>query len=160
MAKNSSISGVSEIDKVLKAMPEKLAERILVSGARAGANVIRKSIVDRAPRSGLGADARSRRSSSGKDYGPLHKNIRVTRRKITDVSVEFAIHTGQAFWALFLEFGTVKMSARPFFTPAVDTSVQPAVARTGKVLGDRITKQAKELSGKFGSIKKGTRRRI
>lgn len=156
----NKIVGAKELDRALRAMGPRLAERELAGAARVGANVIRKEVRQRAPRSGATPDERRKRSSSGKDYGPLHKNIRVSRRKKTRSSVEFAIHSGQAFWALFLEFGTSKMAARPFFTPALDAKAQQAIDRLGKNLGQRIEKTAKELAGQFKTIRKATRRRL
>ena len=38
----SQLQGFSELDKVLKALPGRLAERELTNAVRAGANVIRK----------------------------------------------------------------------------------------------------------------------
>lgn len=156
----TGLSGVQAMERVLKKLPGKLAERELTSAARAGANVIRKAVRERAPESGESAEQRSKRSTSGKDYGPLKKNIRVTRLRKTSRSVEMAVHNGPAFWAKFLEWGTSKLAARPFFTPAFEASAQPALARTGKTLARRLEKTAKELAGPLSKISKGTRKRL
>ena len=149
----SKITGARELERVLKKLPGRLAERELTSAARAGANVIRKEARARAPR---GADP----SAASEKYGSLHKNIRVTRVKKTGLSVEMAIHNGKAFWGRMLEFGTRHISARPWMTPAFDTTAQPALTKIGQTLGKRLEKTAKELAGPLSKISKSTRRRI
>ena len=49
----SQLQGFAELDRVLKALPGRLAERELTSAVRAGANVIRKEARARAPRGGV-----------------------------------------------------------------------------------------------------------
>lgn len=149
----SKITGAKELERVLKNLPGKLAERELTSAARAGANVIRKEARARAPR-GSGPSAASEK------YGPLHKNIRVTRMKKTGFSVEMAIHNGRAFWGGFLEWGTKNISPRPWMTPAFEVMAQPALARIGERLGKGLEKTAKELAGPLSKIRKSTRRRL
>ena len=153
MAVRSGISGAKELERVLKKLPGRLAERELVSAARAGANVIRKEARARAPR---GSDP----SAASAKFGSLHKNIRVTRVKKTALSVEMAIHNGKAFWGSFLEFGKLGKSGTPWFTPALDTTVRPALVKVGKRLGKGLEKTAKELAGPLSKISKSTRRRL
>ena len=141
------------MDKVLKAMPKRLAERELTNAVRAGARVIRKEVAARAPRGAV-------TSKASEKYGPLHKQIRVSRVKKTRHSVEFEIHTGSAFWGKFIEFGTAKIAPRPWMTPAVDTSAPAAMVKIKERLGKGIEKTARELAGKFGSIRKATLRRL
>ncbi len=153
MATVSSITGAKELERVLKKLPGRLAERELVSAARAGANVIRKEARARAPR---GSDP----SAASAKFGPLHKNIRVARVKKTAFSVEMAIHNGRAFWGSFLEFGKLGKSGTPWFTPALDSTAQPALARVGERLGKGLEKVARELAGPLSKISKSTRRRL
>ncbi len=153
MAARSGITGAKELERVLRKLPGRLAERELTSAARAGANVIRKEARARAPR---GSDP----SAASEKYGPLHKNIRVARIKKTGFIVEMAIHNGRAFWGSFLEFGTRHIAARPWMSPAFDTSVRPALAKVGERLGKGLEKTAKELAGPLSKISKGTRRRL
>lgn len=141
------LEGVQEMERTLKLLPEKVAERELRRALRAGGRVVRKAVIDSAPRSGSSAEKRRKRSTSGKDYGALHENIRVTTRtKGKRNSAEVAVHTGNAFWGLFLEFGTVKMAARPFFTPAWDRSAPEALNKIGETLARGIDRTAAELA--------------
>ena len=153
MATISGMSGAKELERVLRKLPRRLAERELTSAARAGANVIRKEVRARASR---GSDP----SAASKKFGTLHKNIRVARVKKTGFSVEMAIHNGRAFWGSFLEFGTKNISARPWMSPAFDTTVRPALAKVGERLGKGLEKTAKELAGPLSKISKSTRRRL
>jgi len=153
MAALSGISGAKELERVLKKLGPKLAERVLVSSARAGAGVIRKEARARAPRG-------QEPSTASKKYGPLHKKIRVTRMKKTGYSVEMAVHNGTAFWGAFLEWGTKHIGASPWMSPAFDTSAAPALKRTGERLGKGLDKVSRELAGPLSKISKATRRRI
>ncbi len=153
MAARSGITGAKELERVLRKLPRRLAERELTSAARAGANVIRKEARVRAPR---GSDP----SAASEKFGPLHKNIRVARVKKTGLSVEMAIHNGRAFWGSFLEFGTRHISARPWMSPAFDTTVRPALAKVGERLGKGLENTAQELAGPLSKISKSTRRRL
>ncbi len=153
MATKSSISGAKELERVLRELDPRLAERELPSAARAGANVWRKALVAAAPR-GAGPSAAS------KKFGPLHKNIKTVRLKKTNRSVEMAVHTGKAFWGSFLEFGTRNIAPRPWMSPVVESKVGAVLARTGRTLERRLQKTARELAGPLSKISKSTRRRI
>ena len=149
----SQLQGFAELDRVLKALPGRLAERELTSAVRAGANVIRKEARARAPRGGVP-------SEMSKKFGPLHKKVRTARVKKTRRSVEFAVNDGSAFYGAFLEFGTKDIAPQPWLTPAFDASVQPALAKIGTSLARGLERTAKELAGKFGSIRKSTLKRL
>ena len=154
MATISGISGAKELERVLRKLGPKLAERELVSAARAGANVWRKAMIEAAPRD---ADEPSKWS---KKFGPLHKNIRTTRFKNTAFSVEMAVHTGRAFWGTWFEFGKVGQSATHWASSAIDSTAALALARVGRTLGRRLPKLAAELAGPLSKISKSTRRRL
>ena len=149
----SRITGAKELERVLRKLPGKLAERELVSAARAGANVWRKAMKEAAAR---GSDP----SEASKERGPLHKNIRTTRFKKTKFSVEMAVHTGGAYWGTWSEFGKIGQAATHWASSAIDATAGAALDRTGKTLGRRLEKLAKELAGPLSKISKSTRRRL
>ena len=153
-------AGFKAMEDVLRKLPVRVAERDLATAARTGAQVFRKAIIARAPQSFADAETRRSRNTSGKDYGPLVKNIRVARLKRPKFSVEFAIHTGNAFWAVWLEFGNRRQPARPFMTPAFGASTSGAVNKTAKTLEVRLHKTARELAGPLRKITKSTRARL
>ena len=149
----TKITGAREMERALKLLPRRLAERELTSAARAGANVWRKAMVAAAPR---GSDP----SGASKERGPLHKNIRTTRIKKTKLSVEMAVHTGRAFWGTWFEFGKIGQAATHWASSAIDSTAAAALERVGKTLGRRLEKLATELAGPLSKISKGTRRRL
>ena len=149
----SQVTGFKELDRVLKALPGRLAERELSAATRAGARVILKEARARAPRGGVP-------SEMSKQFGPLHKKIHVARVKKTRRSVEFVINEGRAFYGAFLEYGTKDIAPRPWMTPAFDTSAQAALVKFGTTLAKGIEKTTTELAGKFGSIRKSTLKKL
>jgi HK97 gp10 family phage protein len=60
---------------------------------------------------------------SGRDAGTLKRSIRVVRLH-GDTRRNIRIYAGSkiAFYARFVEYGTIKMSARPFLRPALNAS--------------------------------------
>ena len=130
------------------------AKRELAFATVQGAKVIQQAIQEDAP---LGEDPSS---PGSRKYGPLTENIRIARRKFTNHSVEYAVHTGAAFWAFFLEFGTSKMSPKPFATRAFDRSVEPALAKIIETLTLRLPKLCAEIAGKYGSLSKFVKKNI
>ena len=149
----SQVEGFKEIERVLKAMPDKLAERELTNAVRAGANVLVKEARARAPRGAVP-------SEMSQKFGPLHKKIRARRVKKTRRSVEFVVNEGSAWYGGLFEFGTKHIAARPWLTPAFDTTAPAAVQKVGERLGKGVEKVATELAGKFGSIRKATLRKL
>lgn len=112
----------------------------------AGASVVRKAARQAAP----------------KDTGNLEKAIVMKRKRVTNLTEEYnvAIRVGKrqdiknakagkgalgkdAFYARFLEFGTVKMSPRPFLGPALETNVNQATEAMKKRLAARIERYKK-----------------
>lgn len=121
MAKHFDISGFAELERTLRKLgPEvgtKAGQKAVMKGARHTAKKIRAA----AP-VGDADTSRTFSTASGTqkvDYGHLNRNIRVQRkRKKGPNTVGGIIGTGNAFWGNFLEFGTRKMAASPWFAPA------------------------------------------
>jgi len=167
MAQQSRLEGARELDRVLAQLPQELARFKLEQATRSGANVIRRAAINAAPRD------TGERSEASQQYGALHTNIKTTKVKSiggyrsaanvgrdTKGAVEFVVHTSDAFWGLFLEYGTVKHSAQPWFRPSFEQAAPEALDRIGEKLGKELEKTANELAGRFGAIRKSTRRRI
>lgn len=151
MTIKTTLGGARELDRVLKQLPKALRGQVLENAVRAGANVVRKEARARAPR---GADA------SHPSLGRLADNLRVSKDKRGANSVDMLLHTGKAFWGMFLEFGTSKVPARPWFRPALDRMAGAALGKIGERVGKNVEKRAAELAGKFGKISRATRRRL
>jgi HK97 gp10 family phage protein len=90
--------GMREFLKKLENMGTE-AERVKEKALLEGAEVMRKAISENAPR----------------DTGDLADNIMIS--DVKDGKVEVGNHPDQ-FYAHFLEFGTSKMSPKPFMEPA------------------------------------------
>ena len=159
MARKSRITGASEMAKVLKLLPGKVQGKLLISATRAGANLIRNDARARAPESGLGAERRAARSSSGEDYGTLKDNISVKKVKTPPSRAKMIISNGRAFWGMFLEFGTEKHPPQPWLRPAFDGNVSAALAKIGKTLGRGIEREATKLTKSFAKSGQRARRR-
>lgn len=153
MAVRSQVEGLAAINKVLLALPGRLAERELSNAVRAGARLIQKEVIARAPH---GAEP----SEASKEFGPLHKKIKVRKVKQRSRLAASYVIRANVPYAIHVEYGTVKRAAQPFMTPALDVSAQAAIEKVRERLVKGVEKVAKELAGKFGSIRKATRRRL
>lgn len=139
------ISGLSALEKTLAALPDKLARNILKGAIRAGAVVIQKDARTKAPRSTephqLGKGSKSEKIQPGH----LKKNIKVrlAPRKKREVPIEYWVYVSSKAWYWkFVEFGTSKMSSKPFMRSAFDAKKAEATERIREYLSTRIDKEA------------------
>lgn len=132
MAGSIRIEGLRELEIRLKQLPQRVAAKALYSALMAGAEVIRKDAVNRAP----------------EDTGKLKRNI-VKRREKTLPGLSANVVVGvrkkgkrnnpqNAFYWRFFEFGTSRRPARPFLRPAFEAQKEEAVARIAGKLRQRI----------------------
>ena len=106
------IDGLRELDHALQELAWPTARRALRKGMRQGANVIRDDARARAP----------------KKSGLLKRSIRTRERRGDVGNIRFDIEVRQrAFYGRFLEYGTSKMSAKPFLRPAAESKAESAV---------------------------------
>lgn len=137
MAERVKLEGVAELKRALEELGKEVSTRIGRRANRAAAKVVEKAVVAAAP---VGRDPASK-------YGRLRDNIRITKRKTTKATeIRHIVHTGNAFWGRYLEFGTVKMSATPFFRRAWEGVQNEAVATQITVLRAGIEREAKRLA--------------
>lgn len=146
----SQLTGSKEMERVLKRLPEQLARKHLRASVRAGAVVVSKESKAAAPR---GQDPAG-------EHGRLHENIAIKLNRKSRLSVHFMVHTGAAFWGLFLEYGTKFMAAIPWFRPAFERSAPAALSKIGDRLGKGLKKEAEALSGRYASLNKSRRRAL
>ena len=110
----------------------KAADRIGNPSLRKGAKHLEAAILARAP-VGTASTKRRRKTKGGAvvtaDYGRITTNIRVTkaRARLAVADLQYDITRGAAFWSKLVEFGTVKMKAKPFIRPAVDAEGEQAL---------------------------------
>lgn len=141
------LTGMEELEKVLRQMPDGLAERDLASALRKGANVVRDEAQKNAP----------------VDDGDLKDSIKVRKQKSGkgEAAVIVAPTKPAGFHAHFIEFGTVKQPAQPFLRPAFDSKQNEALEVIITSLAKKVEKTALKLSGNFkkSGLAKRKRRR-
>lgn len=128
-------------------------------GLRATARELQAALVEAAPRSEGGSRKywkRANGTSASEYYGQLHENIKVREvaaRK--DHTIVMRVTTGNAFWGLFLEFGTVRMRARPWFRPVFDRMHNRLIDALAKSLGSEIEKAGKRIDRRIAARRRG-----
>lgn len=163
MAEQIAIHGLEALVASLKALPTELRGKPLQAGMRKGGNVIRDDARHRVAR-GSGflsqqivvkrANAKSRRLAGigpGGEYftvgvrtGKRAKYANTQRNKRLRRVGKAYEQSGWAYYWRFLEFGTKKMTANPFLTPAAEAkgpeAAQVIVDETMRAI-DRIMKK-------------------
>lgn len=146
MVTDVKISGLRELGQRMQALSADIAGKIARQATAAGAGVVRKQARQNAPRDTGNLQAaivmkRVRDTSLTEEY-----LVAVRKGKTKDVK---AAKAGQgrlgkdAFYARFVEFGTVKLPARPFLRPALENNIGPATEAMAKRLKARIERAEK-----------------
>lgn len=139
------ISGLSELGAAMRNLSADMTGKVARQATAAGAGVVRKAARAGAPvdTGNLQAAVVMKRVPKGQTQ--LTEEYLVTPRvgKKRD-AVAGKAGTGKrgkdAFYARFVEFGTVKMPARPFMRPALENNTQAATDAIAKRLRERIEK--------------------
>lgn len=123
-----TIEGADELNRALKSLEKDVATKIGRSAVRLGANVIKKE-----------AEANL---DPFVDTGELQRSIRVRtkvdrRKKSITASVT---NSRQTFYGMFLEFGTVHITAHHWLRNAIRDSGQRALDRMGETIRKRVAK--------------------
>ena len=148
MVVEAKVSGIPELKAALKAIPAKLRRRALRNALAAGARIVRDEARSKAPVLSPAAKVPYRKP------GTLRKAISVRTSKIArragDVGVFVNVKPAKAgqrgaknpndphYWK-FLEFGTVKMRARPFLQEGAK-KLGDALQKFMSVIGPQIEK--------------------
>ena len=159
MAKFESVQvqGLDQLAKALRELPQRVASNGLRAAVYAGAKVIRDEAKLQAPvaTSDLGANqpppGTLKRSVIMKQIpelsGAQKQTFFVTVRhgkKYRKQGKKGNLSQDAWYWR-FVEFGTIKMSARPFLRPAFDMKKHEAVTAIKTRLAQRIEQAAQEL---------------
>lgn len=134
------VEGLRELGEAMSALSSDIANRVSRSATNAGAQVIRKRAQALAPvaTGNLRKNIIVRRLRE--PSGRLTQEYIVTVRKGKVTKRQAASGLSDAYYARFVEFGTVKMAARPFLRPAYDAGKTEAVDAIKAKLRDRIEK--------------------
>lgn len=140
------VKGLRELQERLKALPGKIATKALAASVMAGADIVRKAAIEKAP---IGTEPHAIRRGKGQpkvEPGFLRKNIIRRRNRKAEkaasggldqrVTVDVGIR-GKAYYWRFVEFGTAKMAARPFLRPAFEENKEKAAT----AIKDRLLKR-------------------
>lgn len=152
------VTGVDEILEKINGLSARMQRNVVTAGMRAGARVIAN-------------DAKARASALDDPKTPqnIAKNITVRAsrkeaRRINGVAMQIGVMGGAKqsavsafksgskggpggdtwYWRL-LEFGTVKMPARPFMTPAMNGKAQEAFKAAADRMQMRLDQELKKL---------------
>lgn len=105
------VTGIPEIDKALAELERKAQRKIVSSAMRKAMKIVQAEAKNNAP----------------VDTGELKKSIKVRAGKRRRGAITIDVRTQDPnHKEKFLEFGTVKMAARPFMRPAYDTKGEQA----------------------------------
>ena len=149
MAKYESvqIKGLDALAKALKELPDRVAKNGLRAAVYAGAKVIRDEAKLQAPV----ATGTMKRAVILKQIPELSSKNKQTffvtvrqGKKYRKQGKKGNLSQDAWYWR-FVEFGTVKMSARPFLRPAFDIKKNDALTAIKTRLAERIEQAAREL---------------
>ena len=151
------ITGLSELDKRLREMPDKLARNVMRGAVRAGAAVIQKEAKARVPVAKKAHLLKSYKSKLWKHYraakygtwiqpGNIKRNIKVSpAKKAPRGTIEYHVYISDknknTYYWKFLEFGTSKMAAKPFMRPAFEAQKEAATVAIREYMAKRIDKE-------------------
>lgn len=148
-----TLQGVAELKKALAELGPHMATKVGQAANNRAGKVLAEKIKAAAP-VGDPDTSRTYGRKDGSvvevDYGHLRDNIKARRVKSrTAHTVVTVVTAGKAFWAKFLEFGTRKMPAKPFWRPAQDAAandiVNAQLAELRKGLERAVKRLAKGL---------------
>ncbi len=160
MAEYMELTGFKELAEALRELPQRVARNGLRAAVNAGASVIKKQAIDNAPEDTGALKANMYQKQIPEKSGPMVQTVYVgVRRGVAKYANTAANrragkagkvykNDGTTYYWRFLEFGTSKMTKKPFLRPAFETQKENAVTAIGEKLDDRIQKYAKELARK------------
>lgn len=144
MADEFQVQGLKELHDILQQLPVRLEKNVMRGAIRAGSKPVAEEARRRAP---VLKDGDPRRV-----MGALSKSVRVMSPNVKQGVVRGGVVAGgkssvgrgknkvqaDAFYAHFVEFGTVNMAAQPFMRPAVDAKTNAAIEATAQYIRERV----------------------
>ncbi len=149
------IEGLRELGLAMRGLSDDVAKKVSFAAVLAGANVIKKLAISKAPRSDaphyvkLLATDKGAKAGTLVQPGNLKKNI-VNKRRKSQLTAEYIVTVRgkkkdgyAARYGRLQEFGTVNHPAQPFLRPAFEQGKEQAAQAIAKKLDERIKKAAK-----------------
>ena len=124
------LRGDKKLMRALKRLPEQVRRSVTRKALRAGGLVIREAAKARVP----------------VDEGELRDGLHVVMRTEGGQPVAKVATAKKTFWGHFIEFGTVKMAARPFLRPAADEKRGEVVRVVREKLWRGIQAESRKLA--------------
>lgn len=157
MAELQNVSGLKELQAAMKELPANIARNVLRGAVNAGASVIRQEAKARAPQF-QGKPVKGQPPPGTLKRALYQKQIREKSSAVLQTffvgvrhgrsAKQTAKATIDAWYAHFVEFGTSKMSARPFMRPAFEAKKVAAVSAIKDYLQQRIPAEVEKARRK------------
>lgn len=150
MSATVTFRGGKELEQALKNLG-KVADKVGRAAVRKASVELHAEVLARVPVR-QGSTVRRRKNKDGSitvaDYGHLRDNLKVRlapRRYRRAYAIEYEINVGNAFWGRFLEYGTRKSAAQPFFRPVWDSKKEASLVTISDMLWKGIARENKKL---------------
>jgi len=137
MVDKLGVEGLSELEKVMEQLPASLNRKVLNAALKKAAAPIVKAARKRIPRDS-GDSARNFKARVTPKSQMQWERAGVTISGTKDKK-------GRDYILRFIEFGTEKMGARPFFRPAIDSKQSEAINIFAKAAWEKLEKEANKL---------------
>lgn len=132
------VYGLPDIKQMIEGLPLNIQK-----------NVVRGLMIDIARKAAKQAVTFLEQNGSVRT-GNLRDSIKARRTRGTKEEITSVVET-DVFYAKFIEFGTSKLSAKPFLTPAADMAEKELVEQASEKVAELIEKQLAKMKKKFGS---------
>ena len=150
----TALVGFEDFKRQLAQLPGRVGRNVLRGAVNAGATVIRKEVVSRAPQytgpvaAGHPPPGTLKKAVYQKQIAELSNATRQTffvgvrqGKKQQTVKRGKSIVNLDAYYGRFVEFGTSKMSARPFVRPAFEAKKDAAIEAMRAYMAERIPRE-------------------
>lgn len=156
----ANLTGFDDLKKKLTLLPKNIGRNVLRGAVNAASTVVRQDAVRRAPLYVALAAASGGDKAIAKGHPPagtLKRSIyqKQIREKSNELKQTFYVsvrhgktdkNTVDAYYAHMVEWGTVKMGARPFLRPAFEARREAAIEAMRLYLANRIPNEIAKLS--------------
>ena len=134
------------IQQKLKHLPLQAKEKLLTGATRAAANVVRDEAKENVPID-TGLLKRSIKTQKGRkaDNGLYEIKYYVVVKSKVKYTLLKTKHTGAAYYARMIEYGTIKMQAQPYMRPAFDNADTRSIKAAHKYVNKQLPKFTKAL---------------
>ncbi len=150
MAEFAKLTGFKELAQAMRQLPDRVAKNALRRAVSSAAAVVRNEARARAPvdTGEMKRDIQMKRDRDTKGQVSARYLVFVRSGKKSRMAGKGRNVNKDSFYWRFLEFGTVKMTAKPFMRPAFEAKKQEALEQLRKTLKEGIETEAQKLRRK------------